>query len=376
MSKPPEAEQTPRLDIDRIASARVMVVGCGALGNEVLKNLVLSGVRRLVVVDNDLVEERNLCHSVLFRPSDIGLPKAHVAATALQALAPDLDCRTIVGNVEHDVGLGLFADCSVVVGCVDNRWARYCINRLCLRAATPWVDGAIAHLEGTARVFAPGINCYACSLGEEGEKEMQQHISCADVAQAAVRQAHAPTTVIAASLIGAVQAQEALKIVSNGIASNSLIGHMFCYDGDVPQARLVRFQAWDDDCPVHELWSPVERMKIGIDHTVAETLTAISEEILGGEASEIALTDFSFVDFAENRLSGEPVELMCPSFDVEKNLQNIFGNVDVNEYLCHNYSLLNAEFPYPDLSLRHIGFADEAVLRVNETRFIRLSACI
>ena len=376
MNNPPEQGPLPLPDIQRIASARVMVVGCGALGNEVLKNLVLSGVRHLVVVDNDLVEERNLCHSVLFRPADIGLPKAHVAATALQALAPDLQCRAIVGNVEHDVGLGVFMDCCVAVGCVDNRWARYCINRLCMRAGVPWVDGGIAHLEGTARVFAPGLNCYACSLGEEGEKEMRQRLSCADVARAAVSQAHAPTTVIAASVVAAVQAQEALKIASHGIASNSLLGRMFCYDGDVPAARFVHFQAWDDDCPVHELWSPVERVKLDINHSVAETLAFLSSEIFGGEPAEIALTDFSFVDFAENRLTGETLGLMCPSFDVEKNLQNIFGNVDVNEYLCSNYSTLSAGFPYPDLSLRHIGFADEAVLRVNETKFIRLSACI
>ena len=57
--------------LDRLKQANVMVVGCGALGNEVLKNLVLFGVGHLVIVDFDIVESTNLTRSVLFRRSTL-----------------------------------------------------------------------------------------------------------------------------------------------------------------------------------------------------------------------------------------------------------------------------------------------------------------
>ena len=140
---------------DRVTNAHVMVIGCGALGNEVLKNLALFGVGHLVLVDFDRVESSNLCRSVLFRSQDAEQQRLKVEAAAerLKQLNPSLDIQTLCGDIAYDVGLGLIRRMDVLIGCVDNRWARYCINRLCMRAGIPWVDGGIDGLEGTARVF-------------------------------------------------------------------------------------------------------------------------------------------------------------------------------------------------------------------------------
>ena len=166
--------------IDRLKQANVMVVGCGALGNEVLKNLVLFGVGHLVIVDFDTVEATNMTRSVLFRREDAkaNRPKVLVAAARLRELNSSVQILPICGDIGHDVGLGLLRRMDVVVGCVDNRWARYCLNRLCMRAGVPWVDGGIDGLEGTARVFVPGKNCYACNLGPEALKDLSYRISC------------------------------------------------------------------------------------------------------------------------------------------------------------------------------------------------------
>lgn len=139
----------------RVSAAHVMVVGCGALGNEVLKNLVLLGIGHIVVVDFDVVEMGNLSRSILFLPSDAANKrlKVEVVAERLKAINPAVEVKTICGDVAYDVGLGLIRQQDVVIGCVDNRWARYCINRLCMRADVPWVDGGIEELEGTAQVF-------------------------------------------------------------------------------------------------------------------------------------------------------------------------------------------------------------------------------
>ena len=167
----------------QVSAAHVMVVGCGALGNEVLKNLVLLGVVHLVVVDFDVVEVGNLSRSVLFSKADADAHrlKVEVIAERVKAMNPAIEIQTICGDVAYDVGLSLIRRMDVVIGCVDSRWARYCINRLCMRAGVPWVDGAIEELEGTARVFIPGKNCYACNLGPEGLGDMAKRMSCTGV---------------------------------------------------------------------------------------------------------------------------------------------------------------------------------------------------
>ena len=76
-------------DQDKLAASRVMVVGAGALGNEVLKNLALLGVGTVYLVDFDHIEESNLTRSVLFRHRDCGRPKAEAAAEALRDMNPD-----------------------------------------------------------------------------------------------------------------------------------------------------------------------------------------------------------------------------------------------------------------------------------------------
>ena len=84
-------------DQQRVSAARIMVVGCGALGNEVLKNLVLLGVEHIVAVDFDIVEAGNLSRSVLFSKSDSVQHrlKVEVVAERLRAMNPVLEITTV-----------------------------------------------------------------------------------------------------------------------------------------------------------------------------------------------------------------------------------------------------------------------------------------
>src|SRR5438309_2249636 len=73
-----------------LRNSRILVIGAGALGNEVIKNLSLLGVGHLVIVDMDRIEKSNLCRSVLFRQSDEGAFKSAVAARAARELYPEI----------------------------------------------------------------------------------------------------------------------------------------------------------------------------------------------------------------------------------------------------------------------------------------------
>ena len=94
---------------EQLERANVMVVGCGALGNEVLKNLTLFGVGHLTVVDFDTVEPSNLTRSVLFRraDADAGREKVAVVAERIREINPTVSVLPLLGDICHDVGLGL-----------------------------------------------------------------------------------------------------------------------------------------------------------------------------------------------------------------------------------------------------------------------------
>ena len=354
----------------RVSAAHVMVVGCGALGNEVLKNLVLLGVGHIVAIDFDKVEIGNLSRSVLFSKSDADAHrmKVDVIAERLKAMNPAVEVKTICGDVAYDVGLGLIQRMDVVIGCVDSRWARYCINRLCMRAGIPWVDGAIEELEGTARVFVPGQNCYACNLGPEGLKDLARRMSCSGIIRRHEEVGSVPTTSIMASIIGAVQVQEAMKLVDKKTFENewtSLCGKMFYYEGQHLTTKLLDFQAYDDDCAVHDRWTPVRQSELTADTTVADALMMICR-LLVVQQVLICLENDCFVDYVEERKNDRRTMVMCPGRAVESFIEKdeMLRGIPNSGLYQHEFREIDDHFPYQELTLAQLGIPTNDVLHV------------
>jgi adenylyltransferase/sulfurtransferase len=164
---------------EKLAAAKVLVVGAGALGNEVLKNLALLGVGTTLVIDLDTVEPSNLSRSVLFRAEDGGRPKAEAAAQRAREINPEVTIVPRHGDVITDVGLGTFAAVDVVIGCLDNREARLWVNRQCWKVGTPWVDAGIQEIQGVVKVFVPpGSACYECAMTRRDYELLNLRYSC------------------------------------------------------------------------------------------------------------------------------------------------------------------------------------------------------
>lgn len=345
-----------------------VVVGCGALGNEVLKNLALLNVGRLVIVDFDCVEEVNLDRSVLFRREDVGRPKVEVARDGIRRLNPDVEVIAINGDIAHDVGIGLLREADAIIGCVDSRWARYCINRLAFRAGRPWVDGGIFGLTGTVRLFTPGKNCYACSLTTDELNELRRRMPCSGIIRRAVESGHAVTTAIAASVIGAIQAQEALRIATG--EESPLVGRMAVYEGETMEMRVVRFEAYDDDCPCHEEWSPVIQTGITTDMNVRDVLEK-------GGVESFELRDDCFVDYIVCRKDDSRHRVMLPGRKVAGFVESdlLLGQVPLSGYYQNEYKVIDKSFPYQELTLNELGVTGRDVLRasfVGEEKYIAL----
>lgn len=274
MSHPDQIfEKIQAWDQDAVRKAKVLVVGAGALGNEVLKNLALLNVGRIAILDFDNIEHSNLSRSVLFRPSDAekGRLKAHVAAERLREINPDLSILTLVGDVATDLSIGLIQQVDVVIGCLDNRLARLYLNRLCWRAGVPWVDGGILNLSGQVAAYLPKESCYECTLSETAWKEIRLRQGCTDMARRYANEGHAATTPIAASIAGALQVQEALRIVM-GKQEMGLSGKMLNFEGAHNHFGIYEMAPLKSDCQSHYHYDPIIQAKtLSFKSTVAET---------------------------------------------------------------------------------------------------------
>src|SRR5205814_650986 len=107
-------------DQEKVSGSAVVVVGAGAVGNEVLKNLCLLGVGKIHVIDFDKIEEHNLTRTVLFNIGDVGKHKAETAAHACRQIDPNVNVSFSVGDVWESMPLSELRSYDAVLCCVDN----------------------------------------------------------------------------------------------------------------------------------------------------------------------------------------------------------------------------------------------------------------
>ena len=236
---------------EKLAAAKVLVVGAGALGNEVLKNLALLGVGHVYIIDYDTIESSNLTRSVLCRASDAGKSKAERAAAAVKSLNPDVKVHAVNGNVIADLGLGVYEEMDVVIGCLDNREARLWINRQCWKVNKPWVDGAIQEISGVVKVFVPPDSaCYECGMTERDYQLINLKYSCPLLKREDIAEGKVPTAPTISAMIAGLQTQEALKLL-HGLAVKP--GAAMVWNGESNNFYTTAYQR-KDGCLSHETY--------------------------------------------------------------------------------------------------------------------------
>jgi len=258
-------------DQDKIRAAKVLVVGAGAIGNEVLKNLALLGVGRIWVIDLDEIEDSNLTRSVLFRHEDCGKSKAIAAAEEVVNINPDVKITPIHGNVITDIGLGLFREVDVVIGALDNREARLWVNRSCWKVGTPWIDGGIQEISGVAKVFVPPDGaCYECAMTENDYRLINLRYSCPLLKREDLMAGKVPTAPTIASMIGGLQVQEALKLI-HGLPVDS--GTALVWNGQANNFYKTGYQR-KEDCLSHDTYDEPIELPLAAASATADDLFA------------------------------------------------------------------------------------------------------
>ena len=270
----------PWWDQDRLKSARIMVVGAGAIGNELIKNLALLGIGNIYIYDMDAIEHTNLTRSVLYRAKDVGRYKAEVAAERATEINPDVKAKAFISNIIDDVGLGIYRRMDVVLGGLDNREARLSINQSCYKVNKPWIDGAIEALNGFARVFVPGQGaCYECTMTETDWMLINKRKSCALLTHEQMAEGKIPTTPTSSSIIAGIQVQEMLKLLHIDRDLPTLAGKGYVFNGLTHDSYVVEYQE-KEGCMSHDTYEPIAEMPWSVKTaTIKDVLYEIREDL-------------------------------------------------------------------------------------------------
>ncbi|MBI3831065.1 MAG: ThiF family adenylyltransferase [Planctomycetes bacterium] len=265
----------------RLRQSKVLIVGAGALGNELVKNCALIGIGNVLVADMDRIELSNLTRSPLFREADAGKCKAEVVCRAAREIYPEMQAQPFVGNVVHDLGLGAYFWADVILGGLDNREARVAINSASLFAGKTWIDGAIEVLNGVARVFAPGEGaCYECTMSEVDWKLLEARRSCALLTREQLQEGKVPTTPTTASIVAGFQMQEAIKLL-HGL--ETIAGKGFVFNGLTGDSYLINYTR-KPGCFAHDRFEALECLGAGVADVRLGDLLARARKALGPDA--------------------------------------------------------------------------------------------
>ncbi len=308
-------------EIERVRQASAVIVGAGALGNEVAKNLVMMGVRRIFLVDRDTVAVSNLTRSIFFRERDHGRPKVAVLAERLREVNPDVEVVPMEGDLEDVLGLGVVRRSDLIFSCLDNRLARRTLNRMCQKLARAWVDGAMENLLGDVTAYHPDHGpCYECFLTRNDREIIAEAVQCQGIARANIALGKVPTLSTMGSIIAALQVQEGLKLLHGQVreeqAGRRLV--MNCEANDFYPTHADR----KDACEGHFRFGDITEVPEW-SHRVTST-----DDLLDRYRAETG--DQGHVRLGRDILVG----LRCQTCDQEEHLMTPLRAVDVERARC------------------------------------------
>jgi hypothetical protein len=272
-----------------LKTERFAVIGAGALGNEVIKLLCLLGLKNLIVIDPDTVEESNLARSVFYRePGCIGTKKAQSIADVAKRLYPDTQIIPICSEVA-DVGSAILASSRLWFSCVHSELARTEIAYLSTRLRIPVVDGALGlpdRSKGHVSWFPPTGACFGCGLPAGRRRELLSVLDtttspCGEI----IGDGSFPSTPTMASIIGGIQVEVGFRSFFDCVPEAFTVQLSLGPDPRLDVIRRKRTEA----CPFHWVNSGRNRP--------LKTATITVESFLGEAKADSGTSPFVLLDW-------------------------------------------------------------------------------
>ena len=223
-----------------LSQKHVVLIGCGGIGSPALQYLAAAGVGRLTLVDDDVVEASNLQRQTIFNPTDIGQPKAELAAAWVGRFDPVLEARAHVGRVGGANAAQVLEGADLVLDGCDNFATRLAVSDTCVALGIPLTSAAIGRFQGQVGNFVghlPDEACYRCFVGDAFDAE-----DCDTCAADGVLGAMA-------GMIGAFAAMQTIRVLVQGAATlgEPQWSRLHLFEGLVPSLRTLKI-AKDPEC--------------------------------------------------------------------------------------------------------------------------------
>lgn len=323
---------------DAVQKLHIGIIGCGAVGNEVIKNLALLGVGRLDVYDYDKIEAHNLTKSILFRESDIGRNKSDVAAERAMEIDPNIDVRSYPGDFWDVMKLDVLQRYDVVICCVDNFEARLRINRICVLLSVDLIDTGIDSRFVNVNIYpfskSREVACYECNLPPGVYQQVEKRYSCGWLRRLTYQEKIIPTTTITASMAGAIAASYALRLRTGGTISKRIFGDSIL--GIFSQTDLDS----NPTCPICSNREEVVVMKASpkIFSAISDFPLDVGDEIFV-ETSEPILTEYRCVDCHPQASEATQVFDKARNYNSRLSICPICGNSSVKIEIRDRFSV-------------------------------------
>ena len=248
------SKQIKWLNFDSIKKSKVLVVGAGAIGNEVSKNLILSGFLNITIIDMDRIEITNLNRCIFFSQTDAqkNMFKAEVVANKLKDLNIEANVNHITKRIQ-DMPEEFIPSFDLVLGCLDNIESRLHVNAFCYHNKIPYVDGATDGFSGKVQVIrAPHTCCLECNMNKTHMESINLRRSCTGD-DLTFHENPLAGEITTTSVIGAIMVGEALKIASKN--KDILKNTIFYYNGLKNMHENLEVQI-NPSCRNHDNLSP------------------------------------------------------------------------------------------------------------------------
>lgn len=181
---------------ERLAAARVLIVGVGGLGSPIAIYLAGAGVGTIGIVDDDVVSISNLQRQVLYEEAQVGMSKVLCARQRLQALNSEITVLAYNERLNAANARELFSQYDIVVDGTDNFPTRYIISDVCAELGKPYVYGAICGLEGQVAVLCKGKATYRTLFPDRGMPQQGKQV-----------------VGVTPAIVGSVEASQVLQLV-------------------------------------------------------------------------------------------------------------------------------------------------------------------
>ena len=220
----------------KLKNASVLIVGLGGLGSPLAMYLTASGVGKLGLIDNDVVDESNLQRQIIHSTSDVGRLKNDSAANKLKAINPDINLEQFNEALTSKNAMEIIANYDIVADGTDNFQTRYLVNDACVLLGKPNVYGSIYRFEGQASVFwAKNGPCYRCLFPNPPAAGSVP--SCEE----------AGVLGVLPGIVGMIQSTEVVKLILG--KGTSLIGRLLMYDALEMRFSEIKLKP-NPDCKV------------------------------------------------------------------------------------------------------------------------------